>query len=154
MSIAKKSDWKVIDFPEKFVELEIDFPVSKQKELPRISKGLVPVEMENKWFMYYEEAVLNIHRSWTGSHIYKAFYSEENESFNRLLVNRDPEQYTQSDNEEDMKMFYFLVKRLLLNQDVPYPNKLNVSGFVKNAILHHTVGTHPPVSPKPWWKFW
>ena len=36
------------------------------EELARISNGLIPGKMEDKWFIFYEEPYLYFHRSWTG----------------------------------------------------------------------------------------
>jgi len=32
--------------------------------------GLVPEEIEDKWFIYWEDDTLFFHRSWTGNCIY------------------------------------------------------------------------------------
>ena len=40
-------------------------------EIERLKVGLIPKVMEDKWFIYYDNHTLNIHRSWTGFHIYK-----------------------------------------------------------------------------------
>jgi hypothetical protein len=36
----------------------------------KLMEGLVPVEMEDKWFVYFEDGWLYFHRSWTGALIY------------------------------------------------------------------------------------
>ncbi len=33
--------------------------------------GLIPQQMEDKWFIYYEEPHLYFHRSWTGQPVYR-----------------------------------------------------------------------------------
>lgn len=40
------------------------------QEFKSIIEGLVPQQMEDKWFIYYEEPWLYLHRSWTGFCIY------------------------------------------------------------------------------------
>ena len=30
----------------------------------------IPAEMEDKWFIYFADGWLNLHRSWTGAHIF------------------------------------------------------------------------------------
>jgi hypothetical protein len=39
-------------------------------EFERIKRGVIPREMEDKWFVFYEEPWLYFHRSWTGACIY------------------------------------------------------------------------------------
>lgn len=33
-------------------------------------EGFVPRDMDDRWFIYFEDGWLNFHRSWTGAHIY------------------------------------------------------------------------------------
>lgn len=41
------------------------------EQFSRISRGLVPREMEDKWFIHYKVPHLFFHRSWTGEPVYK-----------------------------------------------------------------------------------
>lgn len=54
--------------PSKRVLLK-DLPLS-QEEFERVAQGLVPEEMEDKWFLYFEDGKLYCHRSWNGECIY------------------------------------------------------------------------------------
>lgn len=38
-------------------------------EVDRLKRGFVPVQMEHKWFIYFEGDWLRFHRSWTGAFI-------------------------------------------------------------------------------------
>jgi hypothetical protein len=40
-------------------------------QFARLRMGLVPQEMENKWFIYFDEPYLCVHRSWTGQPVYR-----------------------------------------------------------------------------------
>jgi hypothetical protein len=40
-------------------------------EFARLRAGLIPQQMEDKWFIYYEEPHLFLHRSWTGAPVYR-----------------------------------------------------------------------------------
>jgi len=53
---------------------------SDRLRLHATDPGLVPQSMEDKWFVYYEEPHLFIHRSWTGQPVY------------RLTLNSTPEE--------------------------------------------------------------
>ena len=36
-----------------------------------VKQGLIPQAMEDKWFIYYEDPHLFLHRSWTGEPVYR-----------------------------------------------------------------------------------
>ena len=67
---ATKNTWKniPIDNPNR---IDIDF-LFTEKQFSKLTKGLIPQQMEDKWFIYYENEWLNFHRSWTGNGMYKA----------------------------------------------------------------------------------
>ena len=48
-------------------------------QFARLREGLVPREMEDKWFIYYEEPHLFLHRSWTGEPVYRLTLSSGQE---------------------------------------------------------------------------
>lgn len=66
---ATKESWKRIPFasgvPIPFQETFL------REEFDRVRKGLVPEVMEDKWFIYFEEPYLFLHRSWTGEPVYR-----------------------------------------------------------------------------------
>lgn len=45
--------------------------VFTRKELKQLKLGIVPREMEDKWFIYFEATHLFFHRSWTGQPVYR-----------------------------------------------------------------------------------
>ena len=63
---AVKSDWvtKPMEQPVKRIPLR-GLRLSA-KEYAQLSLGLIPEEMEDKWFIYLEDNKLYCHRSWTG----------------------------------------------------------------------------------------
>lgn len=64
-----------------------------------LQQGVLPLEMEDRWFVFYEAPWLYLHRSWTGHCFFQARF-EESATGARLaeaLVNRDPEQYPEAD---------------------------------------------------------
>ena len=63
--------------------------------------GNIPKAMEDKWFWYMEKSTLWAHRSWTGYCIYQIVFKENNNHI--VVVNRNPEQYTCTSIEEDIK---------------------------------------------------
>ena len=65
------------------------------QEFDRIRAGLVPEEMEQKWFIYFEDPWLYLHRSWTGFCIYHVRLElfETRVHVAEVIVNRQPDQY-------------------------------------------------------------
>ena len=80
-----------------------------------ISMGLIPQEMEDKWFIYYEAPWLYLHRSWTGYCIYKVRFDVRDEivATAETLVNRDPAQYTETDDRRDTGILGRLIDSLV-----------------------------------------
>lgn len=90
----------------------------------RISLGLVPQEMEDKWFIYEEGGWIYIHRSWTGVCIYKIRFEKTEDSLQivEAYANRNPEQYTNTDNKYDIQFIAWIIDCFLLGEeDTPYP---------------------------------
>ena len=77
--------------------------------------GLIPQEMEDKWFVYFENGWLRFHRSWTGHCIY-ALRLDGCPVGVRVVeswANRNPQQYTGTDIAEDRARVRSLIDRLL-----------------------------------------
>ena len=66
---AKPTDWKCEPFKEGR-PLRYDRTFTDE-QFARIKIGTIPEQMEDKWFVYYEEPDLFFHRSWTGQPVYK-----------------------------------------------------------------------------------
>jgi hypothetical protein len=74
MKIAKRDDWKTEPLPDISKSIAIDLNYSKS-EFDRIVIGNIPEEMEDKWFVFYEDPWLYLHRSWTGFCIFKVRFN-------------------------------------------------------------------------------
>ncbi len=110
--MVKKSDWKTLEMPQENEEFIMDYSLSKQ-DIELIKQGFLPQEMEDKWFIYYEDDKLFIHRSWTGYCIYIVDMSEISKL--KVIVNRNPEQHKETDIERD-KMTVNIRLNSLLNK--------------------------------------
>lgn len=99
MNKAIKSDWKTLDMPEKTASFSIDISLT-EGEFSALQNGHIPCEMEDKWFEYFENNILYIHRSWTGICIYKVQFSTDRR-VEEVVVNRDSEQYRETNIERD-----------------------------------------------------
>jgi hypothetical protein len=114
--IAQRDHWKTVPMSDQQVTLPIEQTYNRA-EMARIRRGLIPHEMEDKWFIFYEDDVLYFHRSWTGFCVYEAEFAAQEDGFavTRLVANRDPEQYRETDDERDVASFRHLVRVLLID---------------------------------------
>jgi ADP-ribosylglycohydrolase len=116
--IATKTSCKnfPIDNPK---QIDIDLYFT-DKQFSKLTKGLVPQAMEDKWFIYFENDELYFHRSWTGFGIYSAKLKkvENGYSIKEFLAERNQEKYQNADDNSDIENFSFLIARGLLGIDV------------------------------------
>jgi hypothetical protein len=80
-------------------------------------QGYIPKDMDDKWFIFFEDGWLYFHRSWTGHCIYgvKIDGSPNGVLVTDAWVNRDKEQYNSSSLETDARMVQQLITSLLLS---------------------------------------
>jgi len=92
---ATRDSWKTEPMPEAKRQLHVDRTFTEE-EYRRLQKGLLPKEMEDKWFAYFENEWLYIHRSWTGFCIYQVHLVSSGSvySIGEIWVNGDPNQFT------------------------------------------------------------
>ncbi|MEH1868518.1 MAG: hypothetical protein V7K69_26460 [Nostoc sp.] len=125
MQIAKRDDWKTEEMPSASTNLTVE-KVYSQEEFNRIAAGIIPEQMEDKWFIFYEAPWLYLHRSWTGFCIFKVRFQVLGESVKivEVQVNRDPAEYSNTDDERDASMLEILLdsraKRDVRNQMLGY----------------------------------
>ena len=117
---ASKDNWNTKPMPEMATTLELNQEFSPE-DMKLVRNGLIPEEMEDKWFMYYDESenLLYIHRSWTGYCIYIVHFMEKDDGkfvAAKVEVNRDESQYTCTDDEKDKKNMMSLVGSFLLGR--------------------------------------
>jgi hypothetical protein len=84
----------------------LDFRLAFTKEeMDRLAEGFVPGDMDDRWFAFYEDGWLYLHRSWTGYCNYQVRFAPHGSLFvvEEAWVNRDPEQYGSTDPESDLR---------------------------------------------------
>ena len=141
--IANRSSWKTLPLPAQRAKLNIERTFSEQDYL-RLKHGLIPKAMEDKWFIFMENDVLSFHRSWTGMCIYEVHFDKQR-VMTEVLVNRDSEQYKETDNEYDEKLLNFLIDNLLLGRNTPFPMPNDLPSNLPKGVLQHSVsGTGYP----------
>jgi len=111
---AQRGDWKTIPMPQECRPLTFQRAYSPA-DFEIVSMGLIPQEMEDKWFIYYEAPWLYLHRSWTGYCIYKVRFEvcDEIVTVAETLVNRDLAQYTETDDQRDAGILGRLIDALI-----------------------------------------
>ena len=116
-------------------------------EFQLISKGLIPVEMEDKWFVFLENDSLYFHRSWTGTCIYEIHLTHRGEEYlvTDAWVNRNFEQYGSDDDSYDALLLSFLIDNLLLGKMTPFPMPKDIpKDLPEGAYQHHISGSGYP----------
>ena len=129
-NIATKDSWKNIPIktPKKVnifkIAPDLKLSFSKEQYL-KIKNGLIPNEMEDKWFIYFENDWLFFHRSWTGFGIYRAeIVTEMDNSEGReyaikdFYVERNKKYYNYESDEYDLDVLLQLIVWGLLELDV------------------------------------
>ncbi|MGF1761217.1 hypothetical protein L4D76_25500 [Photobacterium sagamiensis] len=148
MKTAKPMDWKIETLPSKQTTIPLDRTFPPQ-EMEQIRRGLVPEQMEDKWFIYWKDGTLFFHRSWTGFCIYVVHFAAEDGSCRMIKaeVNRDPAQYSETSDEIDSRMISYLVDVLLLHHEAVFPS--DEPSSEKQALMNWSqvgramLGQHP-----------
>ena len=140
---AQPTDWKTEPLPQKHVTLRLNRRFSS-REMEPIRRGLVPQVMEDKWFVYWDDALF-FHRSWTGYCIYVVRFVPEGEDYRMLEadVNRNPEQYGETDDAKDAEMISYLIDVLLLHREAELPSDEEEELESPSRIGRATLGEHP-----------
>ena len=114
---ARPGDWKTLPFPASHAEVPVD-RVFSIAEMTRLRDGLLPEEMEDKWFVVWTGEALDLHRSWTGNHIFRVTFAPApfGEVVARALANRDPEQYRAPEAGYDGKMAMWVLDAIVLGR--------------------------------------
>jgi hypothetical protein len=149
---ATRNSWKTQEMAASRVEIPLSMAFD-ESEYEQLRLGLVPREMEDKWFIFFEEDILYFHRSWTGMCVFlvrlKAAAGKY-EVFEAWTTKEMAEKTT-----DPLPLLEFLINRLLLGKDVPFPLTANSDDKrVQQVFRHHIVGYGTAVSeelvtPKP-----
>ena len=117
--IARENSWqRKLFISGRDIPYEENF---SESEFTRIRGGLVPGNMEDKWFVYFEEPFLYFHRSWTGEPVYRLRFRAGNDlvSVSEALCVADfLEQYGPG---YQAKLLDFLISNLILGKSKHFP---------------------------------
>ena len=141
---ARRGDWNALPMPASRATIAIDRRFSAE-EMRRIRRGVLPEQMEDKWFAFFEDGKLYLHRSWTGYCNYVATFEADGDGarLNGAEVNRDPGQYLGTDPNADRERLLTLIDVVILRRPV-HGNPagealLELWSFAGRAML----GEHP-----------
>ena len=114
---ADRRSWKIERMPNARALIPFDRQFSSE-DYERLKFGLIPEEMEDRWFIFMEGGWLFFHRSWTGYCIYQVRFERENDHCKivEAWVNRDRRQYSQESMEKDQRLLNDLLDCLLRNR--------------------------------------
>ncbi len=83
----------------------------------RITHGLIPQTMDDRWFVYHADGWVYFHRSWSGYCIYQVRFSPDGDHFRAVeaWANRDPAQFRRADTAADADDLERLIEHYLLH---------------------------------------
>ena len=112
-----RDDWKLRKMPKSRSTIRVSRRFSA-REIEKIKLGFRPPDMDYKWFIFFEQARLYIHRSWTGYCIYIVRFENEGRDYVACEVraNRNPKQYGVSDDSYDAQMAFWVIDCILLGR--------------------------------------
>ncbi len=142
METATRDSWRHVPLPASRTELPLTRTYSAEA-FGRMQQGLVPEQMEDKWFIYCENEILHIHRSWSGHQMYQVEFlvgGNGEATINKCFVNRDPSQYQAVDDAYDAQLVCFLIDRLLLGKPMRFPTPGTVSPEERPLYVHRVIG--------------
>jgi hypothetical protein len=139
------------------------------EQFVRVKTGLIREAMEDKWFIYYEEPHLFLHRSWTGQPVYRLTLKSEPKGaeVSEALWSKDIADASALGPDYEVRLLDFLISNLLLGLAKPFPMPPGLTEPKHGVYQHHIAGTYYPQSPikpeeawsppkpkKAWWHIW
>ena len=142
---ATATDWKHLPAPSEREDLAFE-AVFNEAEAEQLMNGLVPEEMEDKWFIYFDDGWLRFHRSWTGTYIYglRLERCPEGHRVAESWVKRDSEHHSGSDPGYDRQLVRFLIDALLLGRPAEFPIPSAAAAATAGVFQHSVVGRAYP----------
>lgn len=138
---ATRESWRNKPFPTQRAPLPFEGRYDGA-ELTRILHGLVPEDVEDKWFVFHEDGWLYLHRAMTGSCIYalRLRVEEDGATIAGAWVNTDPTEYTATDRAWDLALLQFLVDDLLAGRPLDFPVRTSLPEDKQLNFQHTVVG--------------
>src|SRR5215467_796574 len=139
---AMPTSWKRVPFTE---GVPIPYRAAFDREqFSRLREGLIPKEMEDKWFVYYEEPNLFLHRSWTGQSVYRVTLKETANGAEVIETLLSKQFADTGSADHQAELIDFIISNLLLGQKKPFPVPSDVAKSEHGVSQHHISGTGYP----------
>ena len=125
-TFATRESWKTEPLPAVRAPLPFDASYTSD-EFERLRRGLIPQQMEDKWFIFFEEPWLYFHRSWTGHAVFGLRIERRDIAYKvvEAWVNLDPQQYHSESVQHDLATLRMLIHfRLHSGGTSPPPKEL------------------------------
>ena len=158
LQIATRSSWKTLPPAEEFKAVSYK-DVFDAPEMAGIERGLIPQDMEDKWFAFFERPFLYLHRSWTGHLVYrvKVLTSEGAGQVDGAEVLRTPDGGARYPGEYEAELLRFLVRCVTWGKSFPFRHlrcrrTCHAASF--KAAVAGTGQDEAKWVPVPWWKRW
>jgi hypothetical protein len=132
-----REDWETVPMPEGSRQLEYT-RVFTPEEHHKLSFGLLPADLDEKWVIFLEGNLICFHRSWTGECSYLLRIETEGENYRvcetwlNPALNFQEEGYAQ-------KFLDYLIDRLLLSKAVPFPFPKHIQAPLERALFRHAL---------------
>ncbi len=138
---ARATSWKHEPF-EEGVALPYQ-AIFDTEEFDRLKMGLIPRQMEDKWFIYYEEPHLFLHRSWTGQSVYRLNLRNvlTGAEVTEALWSKELADARAQDSDYQVQLLDFLLSSLLLGQSKPFPEPPGLGEPNRRLFKHNVAGT-------------
>lgn len=117
ISTATRSSFRTMPLPDRREDLKMSLQYSLN-DYNKIKAGLVPNDMDDRWFIFFEEGWLYLYRSWSGFCVYGARFEDTPTGgfLSKAWVNADKEQYNPSEPGEEAQLLENLIAELLLSR--------------------------------------
>ena len=121
-ALAVRGDWEIVPMPKRSKHIPMNIRISHEN-MKLIRRGVVPEQMEDKWFIFCDKDVLYLHRSWTGFCVYEVRFRDRGQYIELVdvVVNCDPAQYKVGTDEYEASLLVALIENLLLGHYSPVP---------------------------------
>jgi CubicO group peptidase (beta-lactamase class C family) len=145
MADARREMFKLTPCDGPFVEIPYREAFTAD-EFAKLRAGLVPEAMEDKWLAFFEEPFLYLHRSWTGDLQYRIRFDQASGAAATECV-MPKGALGPDDPAYQATLLSFLVRALILGQDVPFPQPPGGPVGPPGVLQHALSGTGRPEVP-------
>ncbi len=142
--IATRADWLTKPLPTQHATLALDGTITLT-DYEQIVQGYVPQNTADKWFLFFENGAIHVHRAATGSCIFQLplIRCTDHYAVSTLIVNRDPTQYRTVTDQYDLELCAWLIDHYLLKRNTPFPQPPRLAKNHHQAHQQHIIGRTP-----------